>query len=612
MRSVGELASLLAAGIVPNLAYLALGLWAMRGVGPRARGAERLAIAYVFGAGIASLAILLLRAADVPIPLPALALVAAAGIPAWRSGAADPAPAASAPSWAGAVDLATGAVALLLFAAALGPETVWDGFEYHLPLARAWSDAPLAAVPGMIDAELRAGIDLLFIPAVASGQPDAAAAVSACFAASLAGLIRAEAGRRASPGAGAWAGLFTLLVPFTLDLAPTTYVDLGVGATGFLALSFADRWNRHGDPRDLTLAAIFLGFAANAKLHAAILCPAALALVWFGGRRPATAALARCASWTALLAAPWIVKATLTTGNPFFPFLCEWFGYGPTRPETLAAKRGDVYHYVRVDRTPQGLLWYLTSIPFGRAYHIGGLLGPLPLALAPFAALRPSRPTGALLLTLLVLFALQFAAMPALRFGAPLWPFVAVAAAVGGARLAHSGPAAAATLGGVLVTLAGLAPFCAFSVDGAPAALDLVRRVAALRDPAAHERALFPDQDALREVVARGEGVVAIPKGAVSWMPQPVYNLHWSRNGELFFDPPPGHARTPPDVARAILDARGVRSVALDVTTPLPRDGTLRHPTVDAWIRAGRASLRPDPAPPAARRNRVWVLVDLH
>jgi hypothetical protein len=465
-------------------------------------------------------------------------------------------------------------------------------------MVQAWVDGPIRAVPGMLDAELRAGVDLLYVPAVAFGEPDAAAAVSACFALALALLIRAEAGRRASPGAGSIAGFFALVVPFTLDAAPTCYVDIAVGSYGFAALLCADRYSRSGEARQLILSAVFLGFAANAKLHAAILVPAALAVVLLGGRVPRPRDLAVAAALVAALVAPWFVKSALTSGNPLFPFFGEWLGYGPSNAEQLAWKRNDVYYYVRVDRDPAGFFGYLASLSFGRRYHVGGLLGPLPLALAPLAIQRLPRATRVLTATLVALFGLQFVFMPALRFGAPLLPFCAVAAAVGGLRLARSGRPGAVVTGAALALAAALALPVAVRALGP--------RIAALDTPRAYERQVMPAQANLRDVVARGEAVVAIPRGAVSWMPKPVYNLHWSRNGELFFD-----GRTPPGVALALLAQRDVRSLVIDAPRGIGPRGPVGHPIVDAWLRDGRARLRSDPEPPPARRNRVWRLVDL-
>jgi hypothetical protein len=525
----------------------------------------------------------------------ALAAIALVGLPALRDRVAA-APAAPEARLARAFDVASAGVAALLGVAALAPEVAWDAVEYHLPMIQAWVAGPIRAIPGMLDAEFRAGVDLLFVPAVAANEPDAAASISAGFAAALAALVRAEARRRAGAVPGSLAGLFTLLVPFTLAEGSAATVDLAVGAYGFAALLAADRWNREGRIESLTLAALCLGFVANAKLHAVVLMPVALALVLLGGRTPPALPLLWRAALSAALTVPWLAKTALTAGNPVFPLLAGVFGHGPSSPELLAWKRGDVYYYVAVERSVPGFFRYLASLTFGRTYHVSGLLGPLPLALAPLAWTRPSRSTLVLIALLALLFALQFVFMPALRFGAPLLPFYALAAAVGGARLARSGDAGRRAVAAALVV--------AGAIAAVGAVRQLVPRVVALGAPAAYERAALPAQATLREVVARADPVVAIPRGAVSWMPKPVYNLHWSRNGEMFFD-----ERTAPDAALTLLRERGVRSVVIEA--PRGRARRVGHPIVDVWLAEGSARLVPDPNPPPAHRDRVWRMVTL-
>ena len=613
MRDAAALLELWVAGVVPSLAYLAVGLRLLRPLGLAASGAERLALGFVFGTGAASLAILLLRAVGVPLPLPVWAGVAALAL-FWPRGESPRALPAVAPAagWVRAVDAASLVVAGLGFAAALAPETAWDGFEYHLPLVSAWSEGPIRALPALIDAEFRAGIDLLYLPALSSGQPDAAAAVSAGFALALAALIRAEASRRASPAAGALAGFFALIVPFVVESVPTTYTDLGTGAYGFVALLLVDRWNRGADRKTLLVAALCLGFAVNAKLHAAILCPAVLAIAMLGGRRPPARLLAGCAAVVAVVAAPWFVKVGLTTGNPFFPFLGAWLGTGPTDAQNIAMRRLRLLANYSAPRDLGGLLQYLASLTFGRNPHVSGMIGPLPLALAPLALSRLSRATATLAAVLALLVVLQFFYMPALRFGAPLLPFVAIAAALGGQRLAEHGRATRRVLALALALTAAHHLWGLVALD--------VPRVAALAEPRAYERVVAPDQDALREMVARADPVVGIPMGAVAWMPQPVYNLLWERNGELYFfgtmlwDQHGERERfrgTPPGKALALLRRRGVRSLVLDVETPLPADGSLGHPIVDVWLRSGQATLARDVASLPARTGRIWVLVRL-
>ena len=602
MRGLAELGALGAAGAIPVLAYGVLGALVFGRLGAGARSAEAIALSYVLGTGVASWLLLVARLSGLPVPpLWALALFAALGTAALRR----PPRSASAgrdPGWVRAVDAAACALGALVFAAALGPETYWDGFEYHLPLARAWSEGPLRALPGMLDAEFRAGVDLLYLPAIAAGQPDAAAAVSAAFALALAALLRGELRRRATPGAAALAAAFTLVVPFTLQTAPSSYVDLGVGAYGFLALLFADRWSRRGGERWLHASALAVAFAANAKLHAAALLPACLAVACLGGRRPPGRTLLACAAWVVALGLPWLVKGGLHMGNPFFPLLGDLFGYGWTTAEHVELRRLRLAADWSGPSGPTGLPLYLASLVAGRNPHLGGLLGPLPFALAPLAVHRLRRPTAVLVATLAVLWALQVTFMPALRFASPLLPFAALAAGVGGARLARSGGAPRLVLAAVL---------CALALHHlAGAALQLGPRLGAIAWPRAYERARFPDQVALAEMVARGRGVVAIPKGAALWMPRPVYLLHWERNGEIFFDRVRGRLTPAPQVLER-LKARGVGSLVLDVPASLPAGGRVGHPRVDAWIGRGLAARRDDVPPRPARPGRVWVLVDL-
>ena len=87
------------------------------------------------------------------------------------------------------------------------------------------------------------------------------------------------------------------------------------------------------------LAAVCIGFAANAKLHAAVLAPAVLVLVLLGGRPIAPRAALRCGAIVALLVLPWLVKLGVTTGNPFFPFLGDWLGSGQASAAQLMLRR---------------------------------------------------------------------------------------------------------------------------------------------------------------------------------------------------------------------------------------------------------------------------------
>ena len=597
LRGARELLSLASAAVVPNLAWLAVGLWLLRGLRLGAPSPERLALGYALGSGLASLAILALRACDVPLPMLPLAALAASGTLAWRGGQSAAPPSTRRPGLARFLDWMALAAGALLFTSGLGPETSWDALEYHLPIVKAWSEGPLRALPATLDAELRLGVDMLFVPAVSAGHPDAAGTVGACFALAIAALIRGEATRRASATAGSCAGLLVLLTPLVLENAPTCFADLAVGTYGFIALLFADRWNREGESRSLVVATLAAAFAANAKLHAAVVLPATLLLVLLGGRRPPLRTLVGCGSLALLLALPWLVKTALTTGNPFFPALGEWFGYGPFARENVEMRAWRLTHDFPVERTLGGFVHYLYEVSFGRAAFLGGLIGPLPLALGPLAAGRVSRPTAALAGTVAALAVLQFLFAPALRFGISILPFLAIAAAVGGRRLTAFGwPGRGAVL--IACLLIG-------SLGAASMLRAYAPRILALRAPRAYERAVFPSQERLRELEALGEPTVAISMGAVLWIPRPVYLLHWERNGEIFF------TTQPPEYVLSVLRRRGVRSLVVSVRAPLPADGSTGHRTIDTWLRSGQARWDPATGTAPDGESRVWVLIHL-
>lgn len=312
---------------------------------------------------------------------------------------------------------------------------------------------------------------------------------------------------------------------------------------------------------------------------------------------PTAAATLRAASIIAALTLPWFAKSALTSGNPLFPMFGEWLGYGSTSAAHLAGRRSTLLQAFPVDRDPMGLVRWLAWVAFGPELARGGMLGPLPLALAPIAVQRTTRRTAVLCAVLALLVLLQFAFMRPVRFGAPAWAFLSLAAAVGGSRLARSGSVSRAVLA---IGLACVAAFGVSSLAG-----ESLERIAAIRSPDPYRNAAWPDQLALRELVEQGDATVAISMGAALWMPKPVYNLHWERNGEMFF------RGTPPERSLALLRERGVRSLVVTVDAPLPDDGSIGHPTVDAWIREGHASLRADLPPRIKRGRRIWVLVDL-
>ena len=178
----------------------ALGLWLLRALRLPARGAERVALAYVFGTGAASLALLILYGVGLHVPLLALAVVALAGVPALRTEGAGRAGCRRRrrPRRPGSMDRRAHARRR---GAALPRRPRTRDLLGRLRVSPADREGlGRARHPRPAGRARRASCGpastCLYGPALAAGQPDAAACVSAGFALALAALVR---GRGATP-----------------------------------------------------------------------------------------------------------------------------------------------------------------------------------------------------------------------------------------------------------------------------------------------------------------------------------------------------------------------------------------------------------------------------
>src|SRR5262249_56338039 len=97
----------------------------------------------------------------------------------------------------------------------------------------------------------------------------------------------------------------------------------------------AARGTRLGDAPALPAGGGLPASGVNAKLPAAALVPAVLALLLLGGRPPSPRGLAGYAGIIFLLVSPWFAKSALTSGNPFFPLFSGRVAAGFATPDHL-------------------------------------------------------------------------------------------------------------------------------------------------------------------------------------------------------------------------------------------------------------------------------------
>jgi len=299
---------------------------------------------------------------------------------------------------------------------ALAPETIADGITYHLGLPREY--LRLGGFPDHITFYdvVPQGMEMLYTVAFAFGRHAAAKLVELTFFLATIPLIF-RLGRRL--GAGDLACLVAAVFYFCAPVAGITGSSSYNDAAGVFFVLAAFYLLLLGDHRYLLPAGVLAGFCYAIKLPG--LAAVAGAVLFAAAAKRRWQPVLIVAAGAALMMAPWIVRATVLTGNPVAPLMNQLF---PNRyfhiftEQELAANLrslGDVQ--------PAQVPWELA---FGD--HLTGTFGPLLFAL-PLGLLvllrRRDGFRGRLLWGAVLLLALPWLTNTGARF---LMPAVALAA----------------------------------------------------------------------------------------------------------------------------------------------------------------------------------------
>jgi 4-amino-4-deoxy-L-arabinose transferase-like glycosyltransferase len=297
------------------------------------------------------------------------------------------------------------AIFYALTANGLTPPLLWDEAAYHLALPKIYAGQHrIVNVPFILYSNQPFNTEMLFVLALMLRSEVMASLVSLAFALLLSAGVwlfaREEFGRRAA----FLASVLFWTTPAVFRLSGTTLVEMPLTTYTFLSVWAFWRYHTHSENEWswLVVAAVMAGLAAGTKLTgAAITIILVILLVFYGWRRhrPVVAIASQAALLTGgafILALPWYAKSYAYTGNPFWPFLNNWFG------GQYWDALGDEYHYafLRAPNLPMTLGGFL-SVPWriaARPSELGGFaLGLLAVIMAPLALLyRPygDRPTG--------------------------------------------------------------------------------------------------------------------------------------------------------------------------------------------------------------------------
>jgi 4-amino-4-deoxy-L-arabinose transferase-like glycosyltransferase len=303
---------------------------------------------------------------------------------------------------------------------AMAPELQPDAAGYHLGLVSEY--VRLGRFPGRVGFYnvMPQGLEMLFVPAFAFGRHSAAKLVH--FAFLLATLpLMLRIGRR-------------LLLPDTVAVAAAAlyFCSPVVGVSGSSAYNDAALvffvlvtfyllllWQDTYDVRYLGPAGITAGYCYAIKMPGIVVLPLALVFVSTQAATDRRKSMISVLSAALLMIAPWMLRATLMTGNPGAP-LFNWIfpnGYFHAHIEKeLASGMGSL----------QGIRPWAIPYELAAGGRLQGILGP-PFLAAPLALLALRRRAGRLCLTAAVLLAVPWFWNAGTRFLMPSLPLLALA-----------------------------------------------------------------------------------------------------------------------------------------------------------------------------------------
>ncbi len=291
-----------------------------------------------------------------------------------------------------ALGLGIGGLLALTLLVSLAPPIKFDSLVYHLAIPQAYiQSGKVRYLPELMFWGMPQIGEMIYTWLMSMGGAEAATVggwfvgVVACIGilGSVAQIFGAAAG---------WVAIAALVSGYTfVDLLPSGYVDMFTIWFGAAALFSLCEWQQSGEHKALIWSGIFSGLALGSKYTAGALALSVLALIFVvdilhkSVRTRLGKDLVVFLLPVVLVFLPWMIKNQLAVGNPFYPFFFE--------SGSMDQHRLSYYHlpawgtWKRVALLPVAA----TILGFEGAPGFSASLGPLLLALSPFAYLRYSR-----------------------------------------------------------------------------------------------------------------------------------------------------------------------------------------------------------------------------
>ncbi len=313
-----------------------------------------------------------------------------------------------------------GAYGLLYFIHALAPEIQPDGITYHLGLVREY--ARLGRFPDRVGfyEMIPQGLEMLFLFAFVIGKHSAAKLVHFVFLAATVPLMIAL-GRRLKlrDGISATAAALYFCAPVVGLSGTSSYNDAGFVFFVLAAAYFLLAWKQDGNNRYVAAAGLAAGFCYAIKIPGLLVVLLAVLFVLWECKPKAALIVATAAL---LMIAPWMVRNTVLTGNPFAPLFNNWF------PNPYFHYSSEL-HLRHTWKSYGGFVAWRAPWDLAVTGRLTSIVGPLFL-LSPLSLLALRSRAGRLCWIAALALATPWLTNVGTRFIMPALPFVALAMAM--------------------------------------------------------------------------------------------------------------------------------------------------------------------------------------
>jgi hypothetical protein len=291
---------------------------------------------------------------------------------------------------------------ILYLGNALLPEYSPDGTAYHVALAaRYLREHNFPRITNTLYAGFPQGIEMLFLFAFAFGKHTAAAMVHLLFTLVTPFGMLAYGRRIGTPEAGAAGALLFFMSPVVGKTGTSAYVDVAMAGVLFAVFLMLEIWRTELQNGLPVVIGLMAGFAFAIKYTAGLAIPYALGCVIFHlwrVRKPTLRPAVLIASFSLLLATPWMIKNALVLNNPVWPFASRFFP-NPYFSDWLEK------NWLRVlsSSGERSILDFPMEVTIG-GWPVAGVIGPIFL-ITPLILLGLTRPAGRRLALAALVFA---------------------------------------------------------------------------------------------------------------------------------------------------------------------------------------------------------------